>query len=337
MKKETFILNTDLDEKTKVLTDDEIGKVFRKILKYVKGETIPNLSDKLEMVFEFIKVDIDKNTQRYKETCEKRKQAIQTRWGKQENTNLYNCTDSIQNDYDNENHNHIHIHNHIKEIINNYHTTEIFKARELQLNFNSYLQQNGFVTKLEVKVDSNGSGDYGGFIDIVAKYQGQIIAIELDNVNPQGKSIYKLKNYQCDMRFIILRNNFRCYRIEDIEVVGLIDDTTKASKHKYGIYKNVLLKDEELQALKETYSNYQELIEYLSEYIERKGYRAKSHYLCIKKWVVDAVREENIKKARQQDRTILERFDNAKIEVSSKEEEEELEGLLKELSEGKNV
>ena len=59
--------------------------------------------------------------------------------------------------------------------------------------------------------------------------------------------------------------------------------SAKASKHKYGEYKNVLLKDQELQKLKDEYSNWEELIKYLDEYIEMKGYKAKSHYLCIKK------------------------------------------------------
>lgn len=74
--------------------------------------------------------------------------------------------------------------------------------------------------------------------------------------------------------------------------------SAKASKHKYGEYKNVLLKDQELQKLKDEYSNWEELIKYLDEYIEMKGYKAKSHYLCIKKWVVDAVKKsskQNIK------------------------------------------
>lgn len=68
--------------------------------------------------------------------------------------------------------------------------------------------------------------------------------------------------------------------------------SVKASKHKYGEYQNVLLKDEELQKLKEKYQNWEELIRYLDEYIEMKGYKAKSHYLCIKKWVVDAIKRE---------------------------------------------
>ena len=69
-------------------------------------------------------------------------------------------------------------------------------------------------------------------------------------------------------------------------------DVAKASKRKYGEYKHVLLKDEELQALKRDYANWEELITYLDEYIEMKGYKAKSHYLCIRKWVVNAVKEQ---------------------------------------------
>lgn len=71
--------------------------------------------------------------------------------------------------------------------------------------------------------------------------------------------------------------------------------SAKASKHKYGEYKNVLLKDKELQRLQKEYENWKELISYLDEYIEMKGYKAKSHYLCIKKWVVDAVKRESNK------------------------------------------
>lgn len=67
-------------------------------------------------------------------------------------------------------------------------------------------------------------------------------------------------------------------------------DTAKASKHKYGEYKHVLLKDEELQKLQKDFENWEELIKCLDEYIEMKGYKAKNHYLAIKKWVVDAVK-----------------------------------------------
>lgn len=71
------------------------------------------------------------------------------------------------------------------------------------------------------------------------------------------------------------------------------DKKAKVNKHKYGEYKNVLLSDAELEELKSNYNNWNELITYLDEYIEMKGYKAKSHYLCIKKWVVDAVNRTN--------------------------------------------
>ena len=51
----------------------------------------------------------------------------------------------------------------------------------------------------------------------------------------------------------------------------------------------MLLTEKQYETLKSEYSNAEELISYLDEYIEMKGYKAKNHYLCIKKWVADAV------------------------------------------------
>lgn len=56
-------------------------------------------------------------------------------------------------------------------------------------------------------------------------------------------------------------------------------------KHKHGEYNNVLLTDTELEKLKTEYSNYQELIDRLSGYIESKGAKYKSHYATIRNWV----------------------------------------------------
>lgn len=69
----------------------------------------------------------------------------------------------------------------------------------------------------------------------------------------------------------------------------IIDNKEDNTKHIYGTYKHIRLTDNELNKLKEQYSNWQELIDYLDEAIEMKGYKYKSHYLAIKKWVVDAV------------------------------------------------
>lgn len=62
-------------------------------------------------------------------------------------------------------------------------------------------------------------------------------------------------------------------------------------KHRYGEYKHVLLKDSEYNKLTNEFGEAMrdECITFLDEYIEMKGYKAKSHYLCIRKWVLDAV------------------------------------------------
>ena len=64
------------------------------------------------------------------------------------------------------------------------------------------------------------------------------------------------------------------------------------TKHIYGEFKHIKLTDDELNKLKEQYDNWQDLIDYLDEAIEMKGYVYKSHYLAIKKWVVDAVNKK---------------------------------------------
>lgn len=84
----------------------------------------------------------------------------------------------------------------------------------------------------------------------------------------------------------------------------------KKKKNIYGEYKNVLLTDKEFKSLQNEYSNYEELIKYLDEYIEMKGYKAKSHYLCIKKWVLDAVNKQtNINKQKTNKENILKKFE----------------------------
>lgn len=73
-------------------------------------------------------------------------------------------------------------------------------------------------------------------------------------------------------------------------------------KHRYGEYQNVYLKDSEVATLNKTYGEdrAKEAIKYLDEYIEMKGYKAKSHYLAIRKWVFNALKREEKEKNPQQ-------------------------------------
>jgi len=64
-----------------------------------------------------------------------------------------------------------------------------------------------------------------------------------------------------------------------------IKKSASPSKHKYGDAENVLLKNEELEKLKNKFPNdYQERINNLSYYIASKGAKYKNHYMTILAW-----------------------------------------------------
>ena len=69
-------------------------------------------------------------------------------------------------------------------------------------------------------------------------------------------------------------------------------------KDIYGEYKNVRLSNKEIDTLFNDYGESEtlEAIKYLDEYIEMKGYKAKSHYLCMRKWVFDAIKRDKASK-----------------------------------------
>lgn len=76
-----------------------------------------------------------------------------------------------------------------------------------------------------------------------------------------------------------------------------VGEEEKKVKHKYGEYKHILLTDEELSKLNKEFGEErtQKAITYLDEYVEMKGYKVKSHYLALKKWVFEALKEKEQK------------------------------------------
>ena len=74
-------------------------------------------------------------------------------------------------------------------------------------------------------------------------------------------------------------------------------------KHTYGVYKHVRLTDDDYKRLCDEYGDIKtgECITFLDEYIEMKPkYKVNNHYLCIRKWVAEAVEEH---KQRHQNRS----------------------------------
>lgn len=78
--------------------------------------------------------------------------------------------------------------------------------------------------------------------------------------------------------------------------VGVTASVTQ-NKHPRGEYKNVFLTDEEEEKLIDEFGIEFALraIRFLDEYIEEKQYKSDSHYLTIKRWVIDAAREKEAK------------------------------------------
>lgn len=75
---------------------------------------------------------------------------------------------------------------------------------------------------------------------------------------------------------------------------------TKPVKHKHGQFQNVLLTDPEYEKLADDFGSDQrdKSIAFLDAYIEEKGYKSKSHNLAIRRWVIDAVKENENKPKR---------------------------------------
>lgn len=74
--------------------------------------------------------------------------------------------------------------------------------------------------------------------------------------------------------------------------------TPKATKHTYGEYGHVKLTDKERDTLFNDFGEPEtlEAITFLDEYIEMKGTKYKSHYLALRKWVYQAVRDRKPKR-----------------------------------------
>ena len=68
-------------------------------------------------------------------------------------------------------------------------------------------------------------------------------------------------------------------RLEDIT-----PQAAKPIRHKYGMYKNVVLTDDDLEKLKSEFSDWEQRIERLSEYIASTGKSYKNHLATIRSW-----------------------------------------------------
>lgn len=172
MKRETFVLNTDLYDKTISLSNEELGKLIRKILLYVSNKELPTLEDKLELVFDFIKFDLDKNYKKYEERCKqnsengKRGGAPKGNNNAQKQPKTTETTETTENNMTHHNHIHTHTHDHnhnqiIKEVINylniktnsNYKYSTKSTQEKIKARLNEGFNLNDFIVVIDKKTE----------------------------------------------------------------------------------------------------------------------------------------------------------------------------------------
>lgn len=75
-----FVMYADILPQLSFLSREQMGDLFTAILQYVTGEDVEELDDVTRMAFGFITSQIDRDRDKYKEKCEKAKQAAKNRW-----------------------------------------------------------------------------------------------------------------------------------------------------------------------------------------------------------------------------------------------------------------
>lgn len=75
MKKDSFVLYTEYMEQTELLSMEQRGILLTAIFAYVSDAELPDMDGITKMAFAFIKSRIDKDTEKYAKTIEKRKEA----------------------------------------------------------------------------------------------------------------------------------------------------------------------------------------------------------------------------------------------------------------------
>ena len=83
--------------RTKNLTDQEVGRLFRALLEYSETGEAPELTGRESIAFDFIADDIDRARERYDDSCRKNAENVKKRWSK-ENTTEYERIQSYEND-----------------------------------------------------------------------------------------------------------------------------------------------------------------------------------------------------------------------------------------------
>ena len=102
MRKDGFIIYLSFYPPIKSLSDEQLGRLFRAIFEWQMNGNA-DVSDDIAMAFAFFVERFKADREKYEETCERRKEAINSRWSQERecqsglsNTKVFNCIENIQ-------------------------------------------------------------------------------------------------------------------------------------------------------------------------------------------------------------------------------------------------
>lgn len=106
MDKNSFLIYLDYQEQFDLLADEQAGQLIKAIIKYEKTGEITELDGMTKMAFSFIKTQLDRDREKWKEEKQKRSEAgkrgMAKRWGdNNKNNNVItedNKDNSVKND-----------------------------------------------------------------------------------------------------------------------------------------------------------------------------------------------------------------------------------------------
>ncbi len=257
MSREYFIAYHDYLESISELSDAECGRLFRAALEYSSTKKAIELRGNEKFLFGFIKTQIDRDNKKYAEKCDQNRN----------NGKLGGRPKAESNE----------------------------KPNGFENNQTVSEKSERFFENLKEDKDKEEDKDKDKDNSLLTMFvmNRDADCCQCDHSKKNGERCTRKSTYEINSKHF-------CNQHSKEILDGIVECKVEAQaqKKKHGEFKNVLLTDEEYERLKSEYSDdLTGIIEHLSSYIEMKGYKAKSHYLAIRKWVALAFREQ---KSREQ-------------------------------------
>ena len=106
-RKKSFLVYCDISDQIDILSNEDVGKLFRAAINFAKDGVVEKFEDKaLALMFMGMKNQIERDAERYQDICDKRRRAAQNRWletqnkGGQRLSDSANASNCMQMDYD---------------------------------------------------------------------------------------------------------------------------------------------------------------------------------------------------------------------------------------------